>query len=71
MGTYIVLSDRETFGDLDRCLFLLPTEEQERRYAEALSSGHLRCLVADPDVERIEMSLDFLCRVFRSHRPRS
>ncbi len=71
MGTYIVFSDRETLGDLDRCLFLLPTKEQEKRYAKALSSSNLRPLIKDPDVERCEMSLDFLRRVLRSHRPRS
>ncbi len=71
MGTYIVFSDRQSLGDLDRCLFLLPTKEQERRYAEALSSGHLRPLVADPDVERIEFSLAFLCRVLHSRPPQS
>ncbi len=71
MGTYIVLSDREKLGDLDRCLFLLPTKEQESRYAKALSSTDLRPLVKDPEVERCEMSLNFLRRVLRSHRPRS
>ncbi len=71
MGTYIVLNDRETFADLDRCLILLPTEEQERRYAKALLSADLRPLVKDPEVERCEMSLDFLGRVLGSHRRRS
>ena len=69
MGTYIVLSDRETFADLDRCLILLPTEEQERRYAKSLSMADLLPLVNDPAVERIELSLDFLCRVLRSSPP--
>ncbi len=70
MGTYMVLNDRETFCDLDRCLILLPTEEQERRYKEDLSSGEIRPLVNDPDVERIEFSTDFLRRVLRSSRSR-
>ncbi len=68
---YLVFSDRKSLGDLDRCLFLLPTEEQERRYSKALSGADLRPLVKDPEVERCEMSLDFLSRVFRSHPPRS
>ena len=71
MGPYIVLSDRETFADLDRCLFLLPTAAQERRYARALSCANLRPLVADPDVERVELSLDFLRRVLNSRPPRA
>ncbi len=71
MGTYIVLNDRETFSDLDRCLILLPTEAQEEQYEQDLSSGDIRPLVADSDVERVELSLDFLRRVLRSRPPRS
>ncbi len=70
MGTYILFSDREKLGDLDRCLFLLPTKEQESRYAKALLSADLRPLVRDPDVERCEFSTDFLRRVLRSSRSR-
>ncbi len=69
MGTYIVLSDRVTFSDLDRCLILLPTEEQESRHVEDLSNGDVRSLLANPDVERVELSLDFLRRVLRSSPP--
>ncbi len=71
MRTYIVFSDRETFADLDRCVILLPTEEQEKRYAKALAITDLRPLAEDPDVERIEFSLAFLCHVLRSKPPRS
>ncbi|MCZ6688702.1 MAG: hypothetical protein O7H41_03765 [Planctomycetota bacterium] len=69
MGFYILLRDRARFADLDRCLFLLPTEEQESRHEEDLSNGDVRSLVADPDVERVELSLDFLRRVLRSTPP--
>ena len=71
MGTYIVLNDRETFADLDRCLILLPTDEQEEKYEQDLSDGDIRSLVEDHDVGRIEFSLAFLCRVIRSRPPRS
>ena len=69
MGFYILLRDRDTFSDLDRCLFLLPTEEQESRHVEDLSNGDVRSLLVDPDVERVELSLDFLRRVLRSTPP--
>ena len=69
MGTYISLSDREAFGDLDRCLFLLPTETQEKRHEEELSRGDIRGLVNDPDVDRIELSLEFIGRLLRSSPP--
>ena len=66
MGTYVLLKDRDTFCDLDRCVILLPTKEQERKYERDLSDGDVRPLVADPDVERIEFSSDFIRRVLRS-----
>ena len=69
MGTYVVLPDRETFSDLDRCLILMPTDAQEKQYEEDLSNGDIRPLVADPDVERCELSLDFLRRVLHSGPP--
>ena len=69
MGFYILLRDRARFADLDRCLILLPTEEQESRYVEDLSNGDVRSILADPDVERVELSLDFLRRVLRSSPP--
>ena len=69
MGTYIVLSDRKTFGDLDLCLILLPTDAQEGRYEEALAKADICLLLHDPDVERVELSLDFLRRILHSRSP--
>ncbi len=69
MGFYILLRDRARFADLDRCLILLPTEEQESRHVEDLSNGDVRSLLANREVERVELSLDFLRRVLSSSSP--
>ena len=69
MGTYILLTDRERFGDLDRCVILWPTKAQEERYKEEISQGNLGGLIDDEEVERIELSLKFICRLLRSRPP--
>ncbi len=69
MGNYIVLLDREKFGDLDRCVILWPTDAQEERHAEGISRWDLGGLIDDTEVERVELSLDFLRRVLSSHPP--
>ena len=69
MGHYIVLTDRERFGDLDRCVILWPTQADEERHADEVSRGDLRGLIDDTEVERIELSLEFLRRVSCSDHP--
>ena len=56
---------------VNRVRFPESTEELERTYAQALKLGHVRRLLDDPAVERIEFGTAFLRGLLRSRPPRS